>query len=92
VRLALFAQGAAYDCQSLDRLTDSLCDAVRFGTAETPSRSGGTALTGQENGQMILEMLERGNLFIVPLDTERRWYRYHHLFADAIQIYEGFSP
>ncbi len=53
----------------LDRLTGSLCD----------------ALTGQDNGQETLEMLERSNLFIVPLDNERRWYRYHHLFADLLR-------
>jgi LuxR family maltose regulon positive regulatory protein len=53
----------------LERLTGSLCDVV----------------TGQENGQATLEMLERANLFIVPLDNERRWYRYHHLFADLLR-------
>jgi LuxR family maltose regulon positive regulatory protein len=53
----------------LDRLTGSLCD----------------ALTGHDNGQAILEMLERANLFIIPLDEERRWYRYHHLFADLLR-------
>jgi LuxR family maltose regulon positive regulatory protein len=64
----------------LDRLTGDLCDAVRFGDARSPNPSEGTA-TGQET----LEMLERANLFIVPLDDERRWYRYHHLFADLIR-------
>ena len=53
----------------LDRLTGSLCDAV----------------TGQGNGQATLEKLERANLFIVPLDEERRWYRYHQLFADLLR-------
>ena len=53
----------------LDRLTGSLCDAV----------------TGQDDGQETIETLERANLFIVPLDEERRWYRYHHLFADLIR-------
>jgi len=53
----------------LDRLNESLCDAV----------------TGQENSQLILEELERANLFIVPLDNERRWYRYHRLFADLLR-------
>ncbi|MDJ0756395.1 MAG: tetratricopeptide repeat protein [Ardenticatenaceae bacterium] len=43
------------------------------------------ALTGQENGQKMLENLERGNLFIIPLDDQDQWYRYHHLFADALQ-------
>ncbi|MFC1997350.1 LuxR C-terminal-related transcriptional regulator [Chloroflexota bacterium] len=52
----------------LDRLTGSLCD----------------ALTGQDNGQETLEMLDRANLFIIPLDGERQWYRYHHLFADLL--------
>jgi len=53
----------------LDRMTGSLCD----------------ALTGQENGQETLEMLDHANLFIVPLDEERRWYRYHHLFGDLLR-------
>jgi len=68
----------------LDRLTGSLCDAVRFGINEMPSSSKGTTVTGQENGQAMLEGLERANLFIIPLDDERRWYRYHHLFADLL--------
>lgn len=53
----------------LERLTGSLCDAV----------------TGQGGGSAVLESLERQNLLIVPLDTQRRWYRYHHLFADVLQ-------
>jgi len=54
----------------LNRLTGSLCD----------------ALTDQDNGQATLEMLEHANLFIVPLDDERRWYRYHHLFGDLLRV------
>jgi LuxR family maltose regulon positive regulatory protein len=42
------------------------------------------AITGREDGQQQLEELERANLFIFPLDQERRWYRYHHLFADYL--------
>lgn len=53
----------------LDRLSGPLCDAVTGG-------SGGTAM---------LEALERGNLFVTPLDAARRWYRYHHLFADVLR-------
>ena len=53
----------------INRLTASLCN----------------ALTDQEDGQETLEMLERANLFIVPLDNERNWYRYHHLFADILR-------
>src|SRR5215210_3004186 len=53
----------------LDRLSGSLCDAV----------------TDQEEGNARLEALERGNFFVVPLDDKRRWYRYHHLFADVLR-------
>jgi LuxR family maltose regulon positive regulatory protein len=53
----------------LDRLTGTLCD----------------ALTGENDGQETLERLEKTNLFIVPLDDERRWYRYHQLFADLLR-------
>ncbi|WP_409347112.1 LuxR C-terminal-related transcriptional regulator [Paenibacillus sp. MBLB4367] len=63
----------------LDRLCGPLCDAVlRRGVAEDPP-----ALSA--SGQEILEYLERANLFIVPLDHERRWYRYHHLFAELLR-------
>ena len=57
----------------LNRLTGPLCDAVR-GEADA-------ALSGQE----MLEWLERANLFIVPLDNQSVWYRYHHLFADLLR-------
>jgi LuxR family transcriptional regulator, maltose regulon positive regulatory protein len=53
----------------LGRMTAPLCD----------------ALTGRSDGQGMLEKLERENLFVVPLDDERRWYRYHHLFADFLR-------
>jgi LuxR family maltose regulon positive regulatory protein len=75
----------------LDRLTGDLCDAVCFSPAETENRSegeassSGTAVIGQTRGQATLEMLDRANLFIVPLDNERRWYRYHHLFAGFLR-------
>jgi LuxR family maltose regulon positive regulatory protein len=68
----------------LDRLTGSLCDAVRFGEnvrfEETPSNSSGIA-----DGQATLELLDHANLFIIPLDEQRHWYRYHHLFADLLR-------
>jgi LuxR family maltose regulon positive regulatory protein len=59
----------------LDRLAGSLCDAVRFDLDTS----------GREESQSILEDLERANLFLLPLDDERRWYRYHHLFADLLR-------
>src|SRR5439155_17804195 len=52
----------------LHRLSGPLCNAV----------------TGRETGQAMLETLERANLFVVPLDDKRRWYRYHQLFADVL--------
>ncbi|MFC1879120.1 LuxR C-terminal-related transcriptional regulator [Chloroflexota bacterium] len=69
----------------LDRLTGSLCDAVRFGFSKSPSSSERATLTGRKSGREILEYLEHANLFIVPLDNERRWYRYHHLFAELLR-------
>jgi LuxR family maltose regulon positive regulatory protein len=53
----------------LDRLTGPLCDAV----------------TGGGGGSAMLVALERANLFLVPLDDRRQWYRYHHLFADVLR-------
>ena len=53
----------------LGRLTGSLCDAV----------------TGQDGGTAMLEALDRGDMFVVPLDDRRLWYRYHHLFADVLR-------
>jgi len=55
----------------LDRLTGPLCDAV----------------TGRDDGSQLLIALERANLFLVPLDDRREWYRYHHLFADVLRAH-----
>ncbi|HUT18438.1 MAG TPA: AAA family ATPase, partial [Anaerolineae bacterium] len=44
-----------------------------------------SALTGIADSQALLERLERDNLFLVPLDDERRWYRYHHLFGELLR-------
>jgi LuxR family transcriptional regulator, maltose regulon positive regulatory protein len=57
----------------LERLSGPLCDAV----------------TGRSDGQQMLEHAERANLFVVPLDEQRRWYRYHHLFADLLRARLG---
>lgn len=53
----------------LERLTASLCDAV----------------TGRDDSQALLGQIEEMNLFLIRLDQERRWYRYHHLFAEVLQ-------
>ncbi len=64
----------------LDRLCGPLCDAVMSESVAS--------------GQETLEYLERANLFIVPLDNERRWYRYHHLFGDLLRqrLHQSASP
>jgi LuxR family maltose regulon positive regulatory protein len=62
----------------LDRLCGPLCDAV--------------LADEQAGGQATLERLERANLFLVPLDDERRWYRYHHLFAELLRQRRRQSP
>jgi LuxR family maltose regulon positive regulatory protein len=54
----------------LDRLSGPLCEAV----------------TGQADAGGRLQGLERANLFVVPLDDQRQWYRYHHLFADVLRV------
>ncbi|HEY0755946.1 MAG TPA: LuxR C-terminal-related transcriptional regulator [Ktedonobacteraceae bacterium] len=56
----------------LERMSGPLCDAV--------------VLDSTAIGQTTLEYLAHANLFIVPLDNERRWYRYHHLFADLLRL------
>jgi LuxR family maltose regulon positive regulatory protein len=53
----------------LNRLNDSLCDAV----------------TGRSESQALLEQVEQSNLFLFSLDDERSWYRYHHLFGDMLR-------
>jgi LuxR family maltose regulon positive regulatory protein len=53
----------------LDRLSGGLCDAV----------------TGRQDSQAMLNLLERNNLFIIPLDDQRLWFRYHNLFADLLR-------
>lgn len=66
----------------LDRFCAPLCDALFVAGSPDPGASSGLP-TGES--QQMLEALERANLFLVPLDDERRWYRYHHLFADALR-------
>lgn len=55
----------------LDHLSGSLCEAV----------------TGQDESQKLLDSLERGNQFVIPLDDQRRWFRYHHLFGDVLRAH-----
>lgn len=70
----------------LDRLCEPLCEAVVEADA-----------SGSIDGQSMLETLEEMNLFLIPMDEERHWYRYHHLFADVLRKrletqYSGLLP
>jgi LuxR family transcriptional regulator, maltose regulon positive regulatory protein len=53
----------------LGQMSESLCDAV----------------LNRNDSQLILEVLEKNNMFVIPLDDERNWYRYHHLFAELLK-------
>lgn len=64
-------QGFLLSTSILNRLNGSLCDALFQGE--------------NISAQEMLEALERDNLFVIPLDNERRWYRYHHLFRDLLR-------
>jgi LuxR family transcriptional regulator, maltose regulon positive regulatory protein len=82
----------------LDRMCGSLCDALLLGGAEDghpasqprveggePNSGRSTLESGESYSQLMLDQLERDNLFVVPLDDSRQWYRYHHLFADVLR-------
>jgi LuxR family maltose regulon positive regulatory protein len=79
----------------LDRMCGPLCDAVLGlthdqGPAINDRRSDTSIVDPRSSaadsyGQLLLEELERANLFLVPLDDERHWYRYHHLFAEMLR-------
>lgn len=58
-----------FETSILEEMSNSVCNAV----------------TGRNDGQTMLEWLERANLFLVALDNERIWYRYHHLFGDVLR-------
>jgi len=76
----------------LDRLCAPLCDAIVLGDAPPASATPDTRNAAYS--QSILEALEQANLFVVPLDSARHWYRYHQLFAEVLQtrLVSGAAP
>ncbi|MCI0695626.1 hypothetical protein L0337_26935 [candidate division KSB1 bacterium] len=74
----------------LERLCGSLCDAILITDHESRITEPQAVIRNPQfvtsNSQAMLEHLERANLFIVPLDDKRQWYRYHHLFADLLRF------
>ncbi|MBK9709866.1 MAG: hypothetical protein IPO81_00805 [Kouleothrix sp.] len=82
----------------LDRMCGPLCDAVLLETMNDERGMMNSSFSPTDSSfivrhsslpdsysQLILDQLERANLFVVPLDDERRWYRYHHLFAEVLR-------
>ncbi|RIK35432.1 MAG: LuxR family transcriptional regulator, partial [Chloroflexi bacterium] len=67
----------------LNRLCSPLCDAILSGEGE--EQGGGGESTIHAAGREVLAYLEHANLFLVPLDNRRHWYRYHHLFAELLR-------
>jgi LuxR family maltose regulon positive regulatory protein len=97
-RLPPHTQSFLLQTSILDRLCGPLCDAV-LGLQSEGRADGAAASAGPRDGlapagmhfdsgsysRIILDSLERDNLFIVPLDADRQWYRYHHLFAEVLR-------
>jgi LuxR family maltose regulon positive regulatory protein len=82
----------------LDRMCGPLCDAILLGRTENGHPQGRPTTDREEPGsqflvlgsgeaysQLLMQELERANLFLVPLDDDRRWYRYHHLFGEMLR-------
>jgi LuxR family maltose regulon positive regulatory protein len=74
----------------LERLCGPLCDAVLDEGRTTNDESNSSSVlrhlsTVHRPSSVVLESLHRLNLFLIPLDDERLWYRYHHLFADLLR-------
>jgi LuxR family transcriptional regulator, maltose regulon positive regulatory protein len=73
----------------LDQMCGPLCEALMNEGLSGEALTGGVIIganaEGPIDGQATLEALEKMNLFVVPLDNDRRWYRYHHLFADVLR-------
>ena len=66
----------------LERLSAPLCEAV----LQVQNPADPISRASPSDCQQILERLDKANLFLVPLDEERKWYRYHHLFADLLRL------
>jgi ATP/maltotriose-dependent transcriptional regulator MalT len=79
-------QGFLLDNSILDRLCGPLCDALA--EVSQPHNTGTTCPPSRDpfkTSQEILEYLEHTNLFTIPLDNKRKWYRFHPLFADLLR-------
>jgi LuxR family maltose regulon positive regulatory protein len=70
----------------LERFDRDSCNAVIANSSVSKDiNQAGISSSAPGNSQAVLDYLEKNNLFLVALDDQRRWYRYHHLFADLLQ-------
>ena len=85
-RLPTHVQSFLLQTSLLDRLCGPLCDAL-LGIEHLPA-------DGASYSRIILDTLEHDNLFLLPLDADRHWYRYHHLFAEVLRdrLISGVAP
>ena len=77
-----------YQTAVLDRFCPALCDAVLDHSAisrQGDSDPSDERAAGSSNSRTMLDYLEHNNLFLIPLDAEGRWYRYHNLFGDILR-------
>jgi LuxR family maltose regulon positive regulatory protein len=73
----------------LDRICAPLADALM----EESDQTGADETRSRTSSQAMLTFLEHSNLFLIPMDAEQRWYRYHHLFRDLLRSsLESFQP
>ncbi len=84
-RTAVLDRFCAPLCERLLTSDDLAANDSRGGSPASAGQFGPIAAPQRPMAQTLLEQVERANLFLVPLDDERRWFRYHHLFADAVR-------
>ncbi|MCP4164963.1 MAG: hypothetical protein GY759_03595 [Chloroflexi bacterium] len=83
-RQSEYIQQFLLETSILDRLCGPLCDAVVSNNHENKIANNHLLLNMNRGAQEVLECLDASNLFVVRLDGERHWYRYHHLFSELL--------
>jgi LuxR family transcriptional regulator, maltose regulon positive regulatory protein len=76
----------------LERMCAEPCDAVIYKGGATPVNDPDGSSSPFSNSASMLSYLEKSNLFLIPLDETRTWFRYHHLFADTLRTESRGNP